>query len=138
RTEFEVAADSSIAIGIAAALGAAVTGLTDWSDVDPPARRLGLIHGLLNLSGTALFVTSLLLRRRKLRARGRVASVLGYGVMAYAAHLGGSLVYEHRVGVDRTDGLVFPDTFVAVLPESELAESKPTRAMYQGAPIVLV
>ena len=29
--------------------------------------------------------------------------------MSYAAHLGGKLVYEQRVGVDRTDGEVFPE-----------------------------
>ena len=138
RREFASAADASIGIGVVGAAGAAVTGMTDWSDVDPPARRLGLIHGLLNLSGTALFATSLLLRRKKSRRNGRIVSALGYAVIAYAAHLGGKMVYGHRVGVDRTDGQVFPDNFVAVLPESQLADDKPTRAMYQGVPILLV
>src|SRR5450631_4126136 len=138
RVEFASAADASIGIGLVGAAGTAVTGMTDWSDVDPPARRLGLIHGLLNLSGTALFATSLLLRRRKSRRNGRIVSALGYAVIAYAAHLGGKMVYEHRVGVDRTDGQVFPGDFVAVLPESELADDKPTRAMYQDVPILLI
>src|SRR5215469_1359095 len=40
RFEFAVAADASIAIGLAGAAGSAITGVTDWSDVDPPARRL--------------------------------------------------------------------------------------------------
>jgi nitrite reductase/ring-hydroxylating ferredoxin subunit/uncharacterized membrane protein len=136
--KFARAADTSIAIGIAGAAGAAVTGMTDWSDVDPPARRMGFVHGLLNLSGTALFVTSLLLRRNKARKSGRVAGILGYAVMAYAAHLGGKMVYEQRVGVDRTDGQVFPENFTAVMEESALAESMPTKAMYQGVPILLV
>jgi nitrite reductase/ring-hydroxylating ferredoxin subunit/uncharacterized membrane protein len=138
RREFASAADASIGIGLLGAVGAAVTGMTDWSDVDPPARRLGLIHGLLNLSGTALFATSLLLRRKESRRTGRIVSALGYAVMAYAAHLGGKMVYEHRVGVDRTDGQVFPDNFVAVLPESQLADDKPTQAMVQGIPILLI
>ena len=138
RHEFALAADASIGIGLAGAAGAAVTGITDWSDVDPPARRLGLVHGLVNLGGTALFATSLLLRRKKRRRSGLVASALGYAVMGYAAHLGGKLVYEHRVGVDRTDGQVFPDNFVAVLPESQLPVDKPTRSMVQGVPILLV
>jgi len=59
-------------------------------------------------------------------------------VMSYAAHLGGKLVYEHRVGVDRTDGQVLPDNFVGVLPEAQLGDDKPTRAMAQGVPILLV
>src|SRR5207237_7579074 len=41
RREFALAADTSIAIGLVGAAGAAATGVTDWSDVDPPARRLG-------------------------------------------------------------------------------------------------
>ncbi|HWG50254.1 MAG TPA: DUF2231 domain-containing protein [Candidatus Acidoferrales bacterium] len=140
--EFTRAADSSIAIGLAGAACAAATGVTDWSDVDPPARRTGLIHGLLNLTGAALFATSLIQRRRsrskESRAAGRVSATLGYAVMAYAAHLGGKLVYENRVGVDRTAGQPLPRDFVAVLPESELAENKPTRAMHNGVPILLV
>src|ERR1700728_4176410 len=138
RSKFAVSADTSIAIGVIGAAGAAATGMTDWSDVDPPARRLGLIHGLLNLGSTALFVTSLFFRKKKSRTNGRIVGALGYAVMAYAAHLGGKMVYKHRVGVDRTDGQVFPDSFVAVLPESKLADGQPTRVMYQGAPILLI
>ncbi len=138
RGEYARACEMSIAVGLLAAASAAVTGLTDWSDVDPPARRLGLIHGLLNLSGTALFAASLVLRKKKSRDAGRVASVLGYAVMSYAAHLGGKLVYEHRVGVNRTDGQVFPEQFTAVLPETSLTDGKLTRTMYRGTPILLV
>ncbi len=138
RREFPLAADTSIAIGLAGAAGSIVTGVTDWSDVDPPARRLGLIHGLLNLGGTALFATSLLLRRSKSRRSGRIFSTLGYAVMVYAAHLGGKMVYEHRVGVDRTDGEIFPNEFVPVLPESGLENDRPTRVVHGGVPILLV
>jgi nitrite reductase/ring-hydroxylating ferredoxin subunit/uncharacterized membrane protein len=136
--EFALAAEASIAIGILGAAGAAATGLTDWSDVDPPARKMGLLHGVLNLGATALFTTSLLLRRNKTRAGGRVAAVLGYALMTYSAHLGGQMVYTHRVGVDRTDGLVFPEQFTPVLPASELADDQPTRAMHDGVSILLV
>ncbi len=138
RREFALACETSIGIGLLGATGAAVAGITDWSDVDPPARRLGLVHGLLNLSSAALFATSLYLRKRKSREWGRVVGVLGYAVMGYAAHLGGKLVYEHRVGVDRTAGQEFPETFAAVLPETKLVDGKLTRAMYHGTPILLV
>jgi nitrite reductase/ring-hydroxylating ferredoxin subunit/uncharacterized membrane protein len=138
RYEFALAADTSIAIGLAGAAGAAITGVTDWSDVDPPARRLGLIHGLLNIGATALFATSLILRKRKARSEGRGFAALGYALMSYSAHLGGKMVYEHRVGVDRTAGETFPKDFTAVLPESKLPDNTPTRAMHQGVPILLV
>src|SRR3954466_1248204 len=138
RFEFAVAADTSIAIGLAGAAGAAITGVTDWSDVDPPVRRLGLIHGLLNVGATTLFATSLIMRKRKARNAGRGFAALGYALMTFSAHLGGKMVYEHRVGVDRTAGEKFPENFTAVLPESNLPDNTPTRAMYQGVPILLV
>src|SRR5438477_8852798 len=138
RREFALAADTSIAIGLVGAAGAAATGVTDWSDVDPPARRLGMIHGLLNLGVTALFATSIILRRSKPRTKRRLAAAAGFALMSYAAHLGGKMVYEHRVGVDRTAGLIFPEKFVAVLPESQLVDNKPTRAMHDSVPILLV
>jgi nitrite reductase/ring-hydroxylating ferredoxin subunit/uncharacterized membrane protein len=138
RREVRRACEISIGLGLLGAAGAAVTGMADWSDVDPPARRLGLIHGLLNLSGIALFATSLFLRKKKSREMGRIASILGYAVMGYAAHLGGKLVYEHRVGVDRTDGQPLPENFTAVLPETSIVDGKLTRVMYEGTPILLV
>jgi nitrite reductase/ring-hydroxylating ferredoxin subunit/uncharacterized membrane protein len=138
RREFVIAADTSLAFGLAGAAAAAVAGIVDWSDVDPPPRRVGLLHGILNLAGTALFATSLTLRKKKFRKQARLFSALGYVVMTVAAHLGGKMVYEYRVGVDRTSGQVFPGEFTAVMPMAALEESKPTRADYHGTPILLV
>lgn len=138
RREFAAAADASIAIGLVGAVGAAVTGLADWSDVDPPARRVGMFHGLLNLTATTLFATSLVLRKSKKRDRGRLCAALGFSVVLAAAKLGGDMVYKHRVGVDRTSGQSFPEEFVEVMAESALENDKPTRAEYNGAPILLV
>jgi len=138
RREFATAADTSIAIGLAGAVGAAVTGLVDWSDVDPPARRIGMLHGLLNLSAATLFASSLIFRKKKLRTQGRIYAVLGYSTMVVAAKLGGQMVYKHRVGVDRTDGQSFPEQFTALMAETELENDKPTRAEHEGTPILLV
>jgi nitrite reductase/ring-hydroxylating ferredoxin subunit len=78
------------------------------------------------------------LRKKKSRRYGRTFAILGYAVMAYAAHLGGQMVYEHRVGVDHTDGEVFPNEFSPVLPESGLEDDKPTRVKHGGVPILLI
>src|SRR5215469_2071294 len=111
RHEFAIAADASLAFGLAGAAGAVTAGIADWSDVDPPATRVGLIHGILNLTAAALFASSLILRKKKFRKQGLVLSALGYGIMTAAAHLGGKMVYEYRVGVDRTSGQILPDEF---------------------------
>ncbi len=136
--EWSAAADATIGLGIAGAGAAAVTGLADWSDVDPPARQVGMLHGLLNIGATALFTTSLVLRKKRMRGRGRLFAALGYATVLYSAKLGGEMVYKHRVGVDRTSGQTFPDGFTAVLPEAQLENDKPTHAEFNGVPILLV
>ncbi len=135
--EFGVAADRALTVGIVGAVGAAITGLTDWQDTDPPARRIGLAHGLLNVGGVALFTASLFARRRKSRGYGRALAALGYAIASFSAFLGGSLVYGQRLGVDHTAGQEFPDDFVPVLAESELSEGSLRRVDYRGTPILL-
>jgi nitrite reductase/ring-hydroxylating ferredoxin subunit/uncharacterized membrane protein len=138
RREFAAAADASITIGLVGAAGAAITGLTDWQDVDPPARRVGLVHGLLNLVGTSLFLASRVMRARNSRSAGRRLAILGYTVATAAAYLGGNLVFEQQIGVDHTSGQKLPEDFEAVLPDSELPEGKLKRAEHNGVPILLV
>ena len=48
--------------------------------VDPPARRIGLVHGLPNVASVVLFGSSLLARRRGGRTNGRRLAALGYAV----------------------------------------------------------
>lgn len=135
---FAIAADASVAIGLAGAAASALAGLADWSDVDPPARRVGMFHGLLNIGATTMFATSFILRKKDMRNRGRMFAALGYSVLLTAAKLGGQMVYKHQVGVDRTSGQSFPEAFVAVLPEADLADDKPMRAEHNGVPFLLV
>jgi Rieske [2Fe-2S] domain len=97
-----------------------------------------LIHGLFNIGAAAVFAISLILRKKTSRAGGRFIAALGYALMTYAAHLGGKMVDENRVGVDGTDGHPLSQDFVAALAESDLANDKPTRAVHDGVPILLV
>jgi nitrite reductase/ring-hydroxylating ferredoxin subunit/uncharacterized membrane protein len=135
---FRVAADGALGIGVAGAVAAALAGLADWSDVDPPARRIGLSHAALNVGGLTLFAASLMARRRKARGRARAFAMLGYAIVTTAARLGGNLVYEQRIGIDRTAGQTLPTNFVAVMDDSELREGTPGRAVHEGVPILLV
>ena len=63
-------ADAAIGLGIVGALGSAITGLTDWRHTDGRARRVGVIHGLLNTGALALYTSSLILRRLRARRAG--------------------------------------------------------------------
>ena len=46
-------ADLAVGIGLLGAVGAAATGLTDWSDTYEKPRRVGTMHALVNLTATA-------------------------------------------------------------------------------------
>src|SRR6266699_3390430 len=49
-------ADITMTLGIVGATAAAVTGVTDWSDLEGTDRRVGLMHGLLN---TGILLTNI-------------------------------------------------------------------------------
>jgi nitrite reductase/ring-hydroxylating ferredoxin subunit/uncharacterized membrane protein len=132
------AADATLALGLAGAVGSAVTGLADWSETDARPRRVGVAHAILNTGATALFAGSLYSRRRGCRAAGRGLSAAGYLLTIAAAYLGGEIVYHDQIGVDHSSGRELPEKFTAVLSEEKLPEGKPTRATYKDTPLLLV
>jgi len=136
--ELAAGADAAVAIGLAGALGSAVTGLNDWQHTDYGPRRIGVAHGTLNVGATLLYGASLVLRRRGARGAARGLSFLGYAVASVSAYLGGHLVYEERIGVDHTSGQTPPDEFVPVLADAELPEGQLRRVDAHGMPILLV
>jgi nitrite reductase/ring-hydroxylating ferredoxin subunit/uncharacterized membrane protein len=133
------AADTAIKIGLAGAVASAVTGLTDWSETDGRAKRIGLTHGVLNLTATACYAASLLLRRRS-RSEGIGVSMIGYAISMAAAFLGGHLAFGEQVGIDHTATADQdkPEKFTAVMDTDDLRANKPTRADADGVAIVLV
>jgi nitrite reductase/ring-hydroxylating ferredoxin subunit/uncharacterized membrane protein len=132
-------ADAVIAVGLAGAAGAAITGLADWSKIGGgQPRRIGLSHALLNATATACYVTSLCLRRAHSRRAGRRFALLGLIVSSVSAYLGGHLVYKEKIGVDHTADYSPPEDFVSVLAEAELPENRLQRVDANGMPVLLV
>lgn len=132
------AARTSVGLGLLGAAGAALTGLGDWQYTQDNARRVGLVHGVLNLAATGLFTCSWMDRHRDHAARARALGAAGYLVATGSAYLGGTLVSGHRIGVDHADRGLEPRRFVDVLDASELAEGRPHRVEADGTAIVLV
>lgn len=138
RRGYQRGADAAVGVGIVGALCAAAAGLTDWQDTDPPARRVGVVHGLLNVASVALFSGSYFARKNGNRGKGRGLATLGFATSMMAAWLGGDLVYGQKIGVDHSDWGKLPEQFTPVIAESSVAEGKPVRADHQGTPILLV
>ena len=135
------AADTAIGIGLLGAVGSAITGITDWSETDYRAKKIGAVHGTLNVVATALYAVSWILRANERKRRSAVSlSMIGYAIACSSAYLGGHLVGGEQVGVDHTAtaDATKPEKFTAVIDESELKEGKPTRVDADGVPICLV
>ena len=130
------AATFAMGVGLAGAIGAAATGLTDWSETDGQSRRAGLIHGLLNLTATALFAAAFALRRKDSHG-GRKCAWTGYTIALGAAYLGGDLVYRQRIGVTHADASL-PEDYTPVIDSAALAEGTMMRARAGDTHVLLV
>jgi nitrite reductase/ring-hydroxylating ferredoxin subunit/uncharacterized membrane protein len=132
------AADASLAFGVVGALGAAVTGLSDWRYLSGGSRRMGMAHALLNTIGLVLSIASLILRAAGRRNAGRLTFLAGYSVSGLAAHLGGELSYHYGLRVDQNafqgSG---PDGFTPVLDEDELAQDSMRQVEVEGTGVLL-
>jgi nitrite reductase/ring-hydroxylating ferredoxin subunit/uncharacterized membrane protein len=89
-----------VGAGVLAAVPTAVTGLADWADTGDERRRIGAVHGLVNLGATTCFALSWLARRRRRDGMGPTLSLAGTVAMTAGAVLGGHLVYRAGTGVD--------------------------------------
>jgi len=141
RHELAAGADFAIGAGLLGAVGSAVTGITDWSETDGRAKKVGFVHALFNVAATSLYTASWVLRkRRSSRQSGIALSLLGYFVAAGGAYLGGHLVFGEQVGVDHTAtaDATKPEKFTTAMKLADLRDDKPTRVVVDGVAILLV
>lgn len=131
------AATFAVGLGVLGAVGAAVTGLTDWSETDGQTRRIGLVHGLANIVATTLAAGSWVARVSGCERRGRGLLCAGYGIAVASAYLGGELVYGRRIGVTHavTDE---PEAYTRIARSADLAEGAMIRARHEDADVLLV
>ena len=123
--KYKTGADAAVTVGLAGAAGAAVTGLTDWTGTTQIERKAGLAHAILNVTATALYLTSAILRKNKKSRKTAISfSMLGYCITTASAYIGGNLVYNQQMGVNHAaEPEGFPNEFVAVCREDDLEEN---------------
>jgi nitrite reductase/ring-hydroxylating ferredoxin subunit/uncharacterized membrane protein len=134
-------AEVAVLIGILAAIGAAVTGLTDWSDTYGAERTVGLYHAGLNSLALILYIISLVLRLGVPTGESVAAAILGFlGIVSVfvAAYLGGDMVFGKGTGVNHTAWPEGSHDFVPVLPVAEVLDNSLRRVEVAGVPVVLV
>jgi nitrite reductase/ring-hydroxylating ferredoxin subunit/uncharacterized membrane protein len=134
----QLAARRLVGLGVLAAVPTAAAGSSDWAETEDADRRVGLVHGLGNLTVVALQAASYLARRRGQRGAGASLSALGLGVMMGTAYLGGHLSFNRGVGVNHTafENVVTEWTDAASV--AGLTPDKPIRVVADGVPVMLV
>ncbi|MBW0000439.1 MAG: Rieske 2Fe-2S domain-containing protein [Verrucomicrobia bacterium] len=130
-------ADAAVGIGLVGALGAATSGLCDWSKTDRPARRVGVLHALFNASAALCYAASWLQRRSGNRQAGIASGMTGFLFVLAGTYLGGHLSYDERIGVDHAQRDA-PDEWSPVIAEGDLPEAELRRVQVRGISVLLV
>ncbi|MEO6458178.1 MAG: Rieske 2Fe-2S domain-containing protein [Chloroflexia bacterium] len=135
------ASDIALGAGILGAVGSAVTGITDWSEIGGSQRRMGLAHGLINTVALVLNLTSLMLRTggdKNSRGLARSLSTVGYLTTAVSAYVGGEMVYNLGTAVSRNAWREGPQKYTDVGAVEDLEEGKMVKFDLENDPVVLV
>jgi nitrite reductase/ring-hydroxylating ferredoxin subunit len=130
------AARIAVGVGLLGALGAAASGLTDWTDTFGKPRRLGVVHAALNGAATLLYGASWLARGKG--SGGVLLSVLGYGIVSLSALYGGALSLDLQIGVNRTSVPDPPADEVDVAALADVPDGGMKRVDAGGYPVLLV
>ena len=96
------AADRALLFGTVAAVPTIALGWLDWANTRGTARRVGVVHGLLNETAFTLNVVSLWARARGKRGLGKGLSGAALAISGLSGFLGGHMVYHQGLGVGRT------------------------------------
>ncbi|MEP7105872.1 MAG: Rieske (2Fe-2S) protein [Chloroflexota bacterium] len=125
------------AAGSAAAVATALTGVADWTATDGREKRLGLLHGMLNVVGLGFQLASLGARVRRRRLRAISLSATGLTISSAAAWLGGELVFGRGIMVNHDAWLAGPESWTPVLPEAKLADGATRKVEVEGRAVLL-
>ena len=136
------AAVVTVIAGFVASLGAAVTGMADWSDSYGAERQVGLLHGSLNSLAILVYLASIILRLSDGRAHDTtLAAILGFVGMALvftAAYLGGDMVFVKGTNVNHTAWEAAGEDYEPVLAEADATANTLYRVTAAGVPVLLL
>ncbi|MFF7952533.1 Rieske 2Fe-2S domain-containing protein [Streptomyces griseorubiginosus] len=94
-----------VGLGLAAAAPAALTGAVDWAELNPPQKRVGLVHALSNTAAVTLYTASLACRATGRTRAGRTLGFLGFAAVGAGGLLGGHLAYRQASGANHAEAV---------------------------------
>ena len=139
---FEDATTWTMALVFLAALGAILTGLTDYKDTnhDTPTRDVAGLHGLVNIVATLGFGLSLLLRSGGSHDTGFWVLLVSYLVVSVGGYIGGHVVfkYGYMVNYNAFSKGKKAAEFTPVIDVGEVPENAPTKVSFGATSVMLV
>jgi nitrite reductase/ring-hydroxylating ferredoxin subunit/uncharacterized membrane protein len=134
-----IAGDIALGVGVAAAVLAAMSGLTDHHETSGFERRTATVHGLTMTTVLIVEVASLVMRRSPdLRLSAIVVASLGYLLALAGAYVGGHLSLGIGTGVNHNAFFNGPAHFVKVGTRRDFPEGEMRRVEANGLPVVIV
>ncbi len=138
----ETAAMWALGLSTLAALGAILSGLTDFKDTPPnnAERDVAVFHGLLNIFATVLMAISLLLRTGGGHDAGFWLLLVAYAVLSAGSYIGGHLVfkYGYMVNYNAFSKGKRAKEFTAVAAVADVPDGVPTKVMFGPTAVMLV
>lgn len=135
-----VAGDLALAVGIAVALLAALSGYTDFHDTAEHERRVALVHGLTMTFVVLLEVISLVVRLGVPSGRlvAILISTLAWLIVVLGAYAGGHLTFAIGSAVNHNAFFDGPIDFVRVGRRDDFPEGQMRRVDANGLPVLMV
>lgn len=135
-----IAGDLALAVGLAGAILAALTGLTDFHDTAGNERRTAMVHGLVMVVVVLIETASLGLRMSapSTRLGAIILSSLGWLIVLAGAYLGGHLTFGIGSAVNHNAFFEGPAQFVRVGSRDDFPEGEMRRVDAGGLPVVIM
>jgi nitrite reductase/ring-hydroxylating ferredoxin subunit/uncharacterized membrane protein len=138
----EIAATWVLGLTTLSALGAILSGLTDYKDTAPNSgeRDVTGLHGLTNIAATILFAVSLLQRLGDAHDGAFWVLLIGYVVVSIGGYIGGHVVFKHGYMVNHNafDRGKRAKEFTPIMAVADLPEETPTKVAFGSTAIMLV
>ena len=136
----ERAAKTLVGLGVVTAVPTALTGVTDFSQLDTPQQRTGVVHQGANAVATGLFLASWFVRSQGNHGCGKILSFAGLGISGIGGFLGGHLSYRQGAGVNRNEDLPeeVQEGWHPLGPVDSFPLGQLRRAMFGSVPLMVL
>jgi nitrite reductase/ring-hydroxylating ferredoxin subunit len=125
------------ALGLAAAVPAALAGAVDWSEQHEQQMRVGVVHALANTMAITCYGSSLACRGDRL---GRFLRLAGLMSLSAGGVLGGHMSFRLAGGANHAEAVphLIEPGWHRLMAEADLAEGTPVRRMLGEVPVIAI